>query len=387
LRIGISLLGVLAALAVVGLTVMPRTAAGSPVAQAPRNLTALVGGGQDTVEILAFFPMNMRVRQGDAITWRINSDEIHTVTFSRGASPQPNWVQSPVGPGGDLVPPFAVPLPDNNPPVGTTQDPDKFMLNPLVGFPTRFPGAPQETYSGRSYINAGIMSKVPLGPNAPLLDTLSVTFDTPGIYTYNCIIHVDRMWGTVEVLPAGAANVPDQAAIDAQAQAELAPLLNLAATAKAQGDAPAKTEPGPNGTTLAHVRAGMSELFSGDGRANNFEFFPKNTTVNVGDTVVWSSGFFHSVTFSPTPVFFEPFLERPQPEGPPLLALNPRAFSPSRPSATYQPALFYNSADLGPFSPAGNSFALTFDQPGIYEYQCPFHGDEGMKGTIIVVER
>ena len=73
------------------------------------------------------------------------------------------------------------------------------------------------------------------------------------------------------------------------------------------------------------------------------------------------------------------------PLGPPLLALNPRAFSQARPSVSYEPALFYNSADLGPFSPSGYSFTLTFDRPGTYEYQCPFHGDMGMKGTITVL--
>ena len=50
------------------------------------------------------------------------------------------------------------------------------------------------------------------------------------------------------------------------------------------------------------------------------------------------------------------------------------------------PSLFYNSADIGAFSPSGYSFALTFDRPGTYQYQCPFHGDMGMKGTITVVQ-
>ena len=56
-------------------------------------------------------------------------------------------------------------------------------------------------------------------------------------------------------------------------------------TAKAQAEATTRIEPGPNGTSLAHVRAGMSELFSGDGRANVYEFFPKNTTVRGSDTI------------------------------------------------------------------------------------------------------
>src|SRR5205085_10153117 len=99
------LLGLVSVLTLVGFTVLPHTVASSPVTQAPRNLSVLVGGGQDTTELLSFFPMNVQVRQGDTITWRINSDEIHTVTLARGASPAPDWGQWPNGPGGALLPP------------------------------------------------------------------------------------------------------------------------------------------------------------------------------------------------------------------------------------------------------------------------------------------
>lgn len=354
------------------------TASAAPGKQ-PSNLTVLVGGGQDTLQMLAFVPQNVRVRAGDAITFKINSDyEPHTVSFSQGVPPGPGWAQAPIQPPGVQIPTFLAPVPGGGP--------MDFMLNPAIAFPTRFPGAPQETYSGNGYLNSGIMTAAPLGPDAPLFDTLTVTFDSPGTYTYQCLVHADRMWGTVEVIPSSAAEVPSQDAIDAQSQLEMATYSGLFPAARAQAQAFAKpNEPGPAGTNLAYVRAGMTELFSADGRAHVNEFFPRDITVQAGDTIVWGSTYFHGVTFSPTPQVPDLFIERPQPQGPPLLLLNPMVWTPMKPTATYDPARYYNSADMGPLSPAGSTFALTFDRPGTYEYICVFHAIQGMKGTVTVV--
>jgi len=184
--------------------------------------------------------------------------------------------------------------------------------------------------------------------------------------------------------------VPNQDDIAAQSLLEMAAFSNLFPAARAEAQQLAKpAEPGPGGTNLTFVRAGMTELFSGDGRAHVNEFFPKEVTVRAGDTVVWGSTYFHSVTLSPPPVptIADLFIERPQPAGPPLLAFNPRVWNFSKPTAAYDPAQYYNSADMGPFSPGGSTYALTFDRPGTYEYVCIFHGIQGMKGTVTVVPR
>ena len=358
------------------------TASAAPARQ-PNNLTVLVGGGQDTLQMLAFFPTSVRVRAGDSVTFRINSDfEPHTVSFSQGVPPGPNWAQSPVLPPGGLIPTFPVPLPGGAP--------NELMLNPAIAFPTRFPGAPQETYSGNGYVNSGVMTAFPLAPDAPLFDTFTATFDTPGTYTYTCLIHSDRMWGTVEVLPADAEGVQSQDDIAAQSLLEMAAFSNIFPAARAEAQQFAKpNEPAPGGTSVVFVRAGMTELFSGDGRAHVNEFFPKDATIRAGDTVVWGSTYFHSVTFSPTlpPTVNDLFIERPQPAGPPILAFNPRVWDPVKPTAAYDPTQYYNSADMGPLSPFGPTYALTFDRPGTYEYVCIFHGVQGMKGTITVVPR
>jgi plastocyanin len=357
------------------------TASAAAAAQA-NNVTVQVGGGQDTEQMLAYFPMNVRIRAGDSVTFRINTDrEPHTVTFTQGVPPGPGWVQAPVLPPGGLMPAFPVPVPGGGP--------NEMMLNPAIAFPTRFPGAPQEIYNGGGYLNSGVMTASPLAPGAPLFDTLTVTFDTPGTFPYLCAVHGDRMWGTVEVTPPDA-DVPTQADIAAQATLEMPAFTNLFTMARAEAQQFTRpNEPGPGGTSTAFVRAGMTELFSTDGRAHISEFFPRDLTVRTGDTVVWGSTFFHSVTFSPPPApsIADLFIERPQPQGPPLLLLNPRVWTPSKPAPTYDPVQYYNSADMGPFSIAGTSFSLAFDRPGTFEYICIFHVDQGMKGTVTVVPR
>ena len=53
----------------------------------------------------------------------------------------------------------------------------------------------------------------------------------------------------------------------------------------------------------------------------------------------------------------------------------------------FDPAQYFNSADVGPFSISGSSWALTFDTPGTFSYFCVFHRELGMEGTIIVQQR
>ena len=96
----------------------------SPPAPAEgRYLTALVGGGQDTISLNAFFPSTLRIRAGDTVTWKLNSDEVRTVSFLGGE-------QLPAIPArADLV---AVPGSLNG----------DLMLNPWSNLPTRPPARP-----------------------------------------------------------------------------------------------------------------------------------------------------------------------------------------------------------------------------------------------------
>ncbi|HXF63778.1 MAG TPA: plastocyanin/azurin family copper-binding protein [Caldilineaceae bacterium] len=332
-----------------------------PVAEAaPREVTVLAGAGQDTVAINAFFPASVRIRAGDTVTWQIGSDEPHTATFLSG----------------EPAPPDPIPVPGGGP--------TDIMLNPVGAFPSRAPDAPVETYDGTGYRNSGFLSN---GTVVPPLESYSLTFEEPGVYSYICLIHPATMVGEIIVEPATAADVPSQEEIDAQAQAEMEPLLAMAEETRAAATNPelVRTEPGPNGSTIWHVPAGMSGL---DPRIEIYDFFPKDLTVAPGDTVIWTSTFFHQVIFAPGQPAPEFILPVEQAAGPPLLTVNPIVAFPAKPSGEFDGVSVYSSGLIGVPAgalPGGTTFALTFTEPGSYEYVCATHRPLGMTGAVNVV--
>ncbi len=353
---------------------MPPSAPPAGPAQAARSLTVLTGAGKDTTDVNAFFPANMRVRAGDKVTWKLNSDEIHTVTFIGSAKPD---MAVPISNGdpGEFMPAFIVPVKGGSP--------ADIMLNPQAAFPTRGPGTPAETNSGAGYFSSGVMSNQPAAPGALPNNTFELTFTKPGTYKYLCLVHPDFMKGTVEVVPNTAMDVPSQAQLDAQAKMEMDPLLKLVDSAKEQGKQ-ARVEPGPNNTNFVFVRAGNIDMDAVEQRAQPLEFLPKQTTIKVGDTVIWSASYFHTITFSPVSPPADFIMPKPQPQGPPQILLNTQYVLPAKPAPVYDPTKFFNSGTLTPGGPFGTAWALTFDKPGTYEYFCAVHRDEGMKGTIVV---
>lgn len=349
-------------------------AAGPPA----RTVTVLVGGGQDVVILDNFFPRTLRVRVGDTVVWKFNGDEnhhFHTVTFAGGPFPGPQKAVVGGRPG-ELLPGPWVPVPGGQP--------GELMRNPAEAWPTRKAGAPVETYEGTTYVNSGHMRIRPRVPGMPAFKEFSLTYTKPGTYPYACALH-PHMQGTIEVVPADAADVPSQADIDRQAKAEADHLLALIDKARGLGKT-VRSEPGPNGTTFWFVRAGAFDV-SGEMRGMLFDFMPKNLSVKVGDTVIWESVDVHAITFNPMPPTPEPFIVKARSDGPPFLLQNPKIYQPSKPAQVYDPAQYFNSALLGMITPRGTSWALTFDKPGVHEYVCPLHEPMGMKGTITVVPR
>ena len=117
------------------------------------------------------------------------------------------------------------------------------------------------------------------------------------------------------------------------------------------------------------------------------EFLPRDTTITAGDSVVWGSTGFHSVTFNPLPPAPALNLLETLPDGTQAIINNPQAFDPTKPSAVYDPTRFFSSGNLSQNQPNGTAWTLTFDTPGVYEYYCSVHLDLGMKGTITVLAR
>jgi plastocyanin len=362
----------------VGVLMIGGSYLGAQSQPAPRTLTVLVGAGQDTTVLDAYFPTTLRIRAGDTLVWKFNGDEPHhrhTVTFTGGKFPGPFVVASGGGPG-EVVPTRNVLVPGG--PAGQR------MFNPVALWPTRPAGAPVETYDGGTYVNSGHMLKRPLAPGVPAVETFSLTFTKPGTYRYYCVFH-PHMQGVVEVLPATATDVMGQADLDRMAEAETKHLL--AVFEKAKGvKRTARQDPGPGDTSVWYVRAGSFDL-SGEMRAQPFEYLPKNVTVKAGDTVVWESVDVHTITFNPTPLAPELHIARPQADGRPQVIQNPKVYTPAKPTGFYDPTQYYNSSTLGVTAPIGTSWSLSFDKPGVYEYFCALHHQMGMKGTVTVVPR
>lgn len=345
---------------------------------APRIVVVQAGAGQDTVELLAFLPEKIRVRVGDTVTWKFEGD-IHTVTFTTGTKPAGLVIPSSQAPPGEVIPRVFLPVPGAPPGVN--------MMNPALVYPTRKADQPVEKYNGTGYVNSGMMSKTTLFPGTPPIQTFSVTFDTPGTFQYLCLLHQEfGMRGMVEVVSATASDVPSQAELDARAQQELATLQTLLEKAQGQGTQ-GRSEPGPNNTKLWRVLAGNSLVDINDGRVQSSEFVPKDVTIQTGDTIIWESRFFHSVTFVPTPPPPDRFLPERLADGTMQLIRNPVIFNPARPAGVFDPTQVFNSGTIGTFPGPGITYALTFETPGIFKYFCGIHRDQGMEGTIIVQQR
>jgi plastocyanin len=113
--------------------------------------------------VLRFLPESTTVKRGDVVVWTLADPfEIHTVTFTSGATP-PEFTQimpNPAGPPSITVPANAAS------PVGGT------------------------VYTGQGYVNSGVLN---------IGSSFALTFDAPpGTYEYLCLVHPD-MKGTVTV--------------------------------------------------------------------------------------------------------------------------------------------------------------------------------------------
>jgi len=350
------------------------TVLGVAQAQQARTVTVLAGAGQDTVDILSYFPQNVRVHVGDTVTWKQNSDASHTISFFGTFT----------GPGGANV--FAEPgtlVPSPNLPIAGRTGVNQ--ANRVQRFPYPGPEANGSVYHGEGMVSSGRLRGVPQTPGLPPLESWSLTFDRPGLYNYICLTHADQMHGTVEVVDTSA-SVPGQAEIDAKAQQEITSMMDIAERAKAQRSNN-RSEPGPNDTTTWYVSAGNHLFQLNDPRVQLQEFMPRNVTITAGDSVVWGSTGFHTVTFNPTPPAPPDNYLETLPDGTEAIVNNPMTRDPAKPSAIYDPAQFFNSGNLSPNQPNGTAWMLTFETPGTFEYYCSVHLDLGMVGTVTVVSR
>jgi plastocyanin len=136
------------------------------------------------LDLDAFLPDALTVRQGDTVVWSVDHVVPHTVTFVAPGEPTPQTVGVML-PDGTLVTPGMAP-------------PDPAVVPRLVQI-NLGPSRPSPTYDGKSYYSSGQIGNEPA---SPLGMNWALTFDTPGTYEYVCLLHAAQgMRGQITVTP------------------------------------------------------------------------------------------------------------------------------------------------------------------------------------------
>ena len=340
----------------------------TPTLPPSRELSVLVGAGEKTTAINVFFPRSVRIRAGDTVTWRMNTEgDPQTVTFS---DQRPEDDVIPVPTSGAADPFFSG---------GSSMS----MLNPNLLYPTRREDDPVEVWRGAGYVNSGIMFPKPhLPPGFPQIDTFSLRFDKPGAYPYFCGMH-DFHKGVVVVEPQSALDVPGQEEIDDQGENEMEYYKELTGGLRVvlTSDRIMDKEAGPDDSSVYLVSAGM-----GPPEAELTEFIPNRLKIDKGDTVVWASSRWHSVVFNPGGAFPPMYTPMQGDDGTLLMVINHQVLLPIKAGEDFTGEGLYSSGLIGYGSrPGGVGYSLTFAVTGTFRYSCPIH--PGMVGTIEVQDK
>jgi plastocyanin len=271
----------------------------------------------------AFYPSDLTIHVGDTVTWNANAGEVHTVSFG-----------TPPPPGG------------------------------LADATTRTSAT---AFDGSGWVNSGLLST---DPAAGGYATYTLTFTAAGDYTFHCLIH-STMQGTLHVLDSGT--VPhDQAFYAQESISQQNQLLAEGRQVRAAGLSTALATQAPA------VTVGDGLLLSTSSVAV-LRFLPDSRTVQVGETVTWTNldpETPHTVTFGPDP------------PGGPFGALLPIGVTAGHAIMSGPVTSTINSgflAQAGPFGLNGQTFSVTFEAAGTYQYRCVLHDGLGMVGSITVL--
>lgn len=291
-------------------------------------------GGPGNIEILAFAPQMLQVHRGDTVTWSING--FHNVRFD---SKPTDLVIAPEVDG--------KPLP---------------QINPVVAFPS--------FKSGDKYSGGAVGSGLP-DPSQPPFFSVVIDLE-PGTYSYLCDVHPGMVGVIAVVADDQAISSPSEVAL--QASAEFGGSINaaIAGGLKLEADTMALS---PDKANQVLVGSG------GDlGRATINLFFPGVTTIKAGQSVTWTiaADGIEPHTVSWPPVRGQDVVPMPQEGKPPILAVGPSLAPMTQSGATVKKGEAFSS---GLFLP-GQTFTLTFSEPGVYPYTCNIH--PAMNGVVVV---
>jgi plastocyanin len=310
---------------------------GVTLAQDASGQTHLVIAGMDSGDISAnvFAPAAIQVHQGDTVRWL--SAGFHNIHFEEANA--------------DLL----IPLEQDGKSI--------LQLNPAVLLPSIQSGG---TYSGGDANNGIAMG----GPPAPYFE-LKIDAAT-GIYHYFCDIH-PGMTGAIEVVDSATA-LPSAVDGITSAYGELSATVNAGnGVLQAAKAAPA-----------AITDAGATITVGGrSGQASIYGFFPSYIEINAGQSVTWtvaadSSPNPFGIGSVPLPSPDQLFGIIPAEAGPPTVVIPDVGTNGNLPSgSTINAGDSWYSGILDP----GESYTLTFSEPGIYQYS---DGGPGKTGVIIV---
>jgi plastocyanin len=305
-------------------------------AQDAAQWSVVVGRETDdhAVQGQSYFPLVLTIVAGDTVRWTLGTQASHTVTF---LSRQP-------GPINPLL------LPDG-----------RSVMNPALEY-----AQGGSTYEGARYTNSGMLSA--------RASTYDLTFSTPGVYPYVCLLH-RGMEGTIVALPSGSQPPKTWAEYRALGEQEWA-VVRARGEGLAQS-APTVAEPAPGNATNYYISSGF-----GANHVSLLRFLPQELTVRVGDTVTWVQSDpqeVHTVTFpeADSPVALT--TTDTSSFGPPVTLYDPQATQPQG-GPVHRGVGYYNSGIMQPFA----RYTLTFLQPGTYAYLCIPHALLGHTGTIVV---
>lgn len=320
-------------LAVVGSALLALVLPGGAQAQGATTWQVQVGAGGNApnVAIDGMFPKSLTIRVGDTVSFTRNTPgPPHTVTFLSGAPAPEAFIPVPGAPPGAM------------------------MGNPAAVAP-----AGGRVYSGRGIFNSGAMGLLPIP------DVYNLTFDTPGSFAYQCLLHPFQM-ATIVVVGAGSA-LPQATPAEAtalgrqQIQADSAELARLS-----QQQAMMYPQVSGNQVTIGvDVPSQVGNVAS---------YFPATIRVPVGTTVTWANNSayeFHTVSFG----YGDDLPPLVLPNG----QLNPAAAAP-----VGGPSFGGSGMASSGLLLAGQRYSLTFSQPGTYPYICLVH--EQLHTGVITVE-
>lgn len=273
-------------------------------------------------QALDFYANDITIDAGDSVTWRIASEEPHTISFlAPGQTPPPPGSPGVTRPAG-----------------GTTEDGTTFTSSGLIG-----------------------VSK-----------TYTLTFPKPGTYAYMCLIHRPEMLGKIIVQKAGTPYPHSQGYYTHAGELDEWHDLNAAQTS-------VQLFPYPDrGTTLAAgIAPGLA--IGKPSQSTVLRFLDtddaptidaaEDVVIKVNTTLTWvnqSNNEPHTITLPKA--------------GQPLPPLPPFAPPSGLPGNIYDGTVLTNSGIVLP----GHAYHLKFVKAGTYTYYCLFHDDEGMKGFITV---